>query len=164
MRHYPENEKIVLTDREIRHPDKTGTGLYDRDVMKTRLSERLSYKQARNTLILTFLIGALFSVIQVTLDFYEQDHAIDQEMQALLNISSTPAARIAYNIDEELAQELLLGLLRSPTIIRAEMTDENNTPLAAISRDIQHDTTRVVSDTLFGKTRQYKKPLRVAYV
>ncbi len=163
MRHYPENEKIVLTDREIRHPDKTGTGQYDRDVMKTRLSERLSYKQARNTLILTFLIGGLFSVIQVTLDFYQQDHAIDQEMQALLNISSTPAARIAYNIDEELAQELLLGLLRSPTIIRAEITDENNTPLAAISRDIRHDTTRVVSDTLFGKTRQYQKPLRVAY-
>ncbi|MBE1118716.1 hypothetical protein IH683_23610, partial [Escherichia coli] len=46
-----------------------------------------------------------------------------REVRALLDVSHNPAARIAYNIDAELAQELVLGLLRSPAVVRAEIID-----------------------------------------
>jgi len=37
-----------------------------------------------------------------------------------------------YNVDAELSQELTLGLLRSPAIVGAQLTDNNGTVLASV--------------------------------
>lgn len=82
--------------------------------MDIKFTNRLSYKQARLTVLVGFILGTLLSLIQIGIDYASEDASINREMQALLQISHNPASRIAYNLDAELANELTLGLLKSP--------------------------------------------------
>ena len=100
--------------------------------MDISLTHRLSFKQAGLTVLVAFILGTLLSIIQVAIDYASEDASINREIRALLEISHNPAARIAYNIDAELAQELVLGLLRSPAVTRAELIDSNGQMLASV--------------------------------
>eukprot|EP01030_Chromulinospumella_sphaerica_P017272 gene17272-17097_t len=102
--------------------------------MDIKFTNRLSYKQARLTVLVGFVLGMLLSVLQIGIDYASEDASINREILSLLEISHNPASRIAYNIDAELAQELTLGLLRSPAIIGAKLTDNNGSILAKVKR------------------------------
>ncbi|MDN7141148.1 response regulator [Pseudomonas sp. JQ170] len=133
---------------------ETGSGLMD-----IKFTNRLSYKQARLTVLVGFILGTLLSLIQIGMDYASEDASINREMQALLKISHNPASRIAYNIDAELAQELTGGLLQSPAITRAWLIDNNETVLADVQRPRQESNYRFISDFLFGESRQFQDPL-----
>ncbi|EXF92634.1 histidine kinase [Pseudomonas fluorescens HK44] len=128
--------------------------------MDIKFTNRLSYKQARLTVLVGFILGTLLSLVQIGIDYASEDASINREIHSLLEISHNPASRIAYNIDAELAQELTLGLLRSPAVISAQLSDNNNTILASVKRpDPQNGGYRVISDFLFGANRQFKDRL-----
>ncbi|MDO2305833.1 hypothetical protein Q2463_25290, partial [Escherichia coli] len=59
------------------------------------------------------------------------------------------------------AQELVLGLLRSPAVVRAEIIDTSGLPLASASREPAESRLRPLSDFLFGHKRVYEDPLHV---
>ncbi|WP_275671811.1 hybrid sensor histidine kinase/response regulator [Pseudomonas mandelii] len=127
--------------------------------MDIKFTNRLSYKQARLTVLVGFILGTLLSLLQIGIDYASEDASINREILSLLEISHNPASRIAYNIDAELAQELTLGLLRSPAIIGAQLTDNNNTVLANVKRPGVQSSYRVISDFLFGANRQFEDRL-----
>lgn len=129
--------------------------------MDISLTHRLSFKQASITVLVAFILGTLLSVTQVGLDYASEDAAIDLEINSLLEISHNPAARIAYNIDAELAQELVLGLLRSPAVMRAEIIDNSGMILASVERAPSQSGYRIFSDFLFGERRQFVDQLFV---
>ncbi|MGE8499519.1 MAG: response regulator [Pseudomonas sp.] len=131
--------------------------------MDIPLTQRLSFKQAGLTVLVAFILGTALSVIQVGIDYASEDASINREINALMEISHNPAARIAYNIDSELAQELVLGLLRSPAVIRAEIIDNSNMTLASVSRPPSESRYRVFSDSLFGERRLFQSPLFVSH-
>ncbi|MHC8352200.1 hybrid sensor histidine kinase/response regulator [Pseudomonas sp. RT4P38] len=127
--------------------------------MDIKFTNRLSYKQARLTVLVGFILGTLLSLLQIGIDYASEDASINREILSLLEISHNPASRIAYNIDAELAQELTLGLLRSPAIIGAQLTDNNNTVLASVKRPGVQSSYRLISDFLFGANRQFEDRL-----
>lgn len=127
--------------------------------MDIKFTNRLSYKQARLTVLVGFVLGMLLSVLQIGIDYASEDASINREILSLLEISHNPASRIAYNIDAELAQELTLGLLRSPAIIGAKLTDNNGNILANVKRPGLQSGYRVLSDLLFGANRQFEDRL-----
>ncbi|WP_347901274.1 response regulator [Pseudomonas purpurea] len=127
--------------------------------MDIKFTNRLSYKQARLTVLVGFILGTLLSLLQIGIDYASEDASINREILSLLEISHNPASRIAYNIDAELAQELTLGLLRSPVVISAQLIDNNNTVLASVKRPELQSGYRVISDFLFGSNRQFKDRL-----
>lgn len=127
--------------------------------MDIRFTQRLSYKQARLTVLVGFVLGTLLSLMQIGIDYASEDASINREILSLLEISHNPASRIAYNIDAELAQELSMGLLRSPAIIGAELIDNNNTVLASVKRPELQSSYRFISDFLFGAQRQFEDRL-----
>ncbi|MDG9930365.1 MULTISPECIES: response regulator [unclassified Pseudomonas] len=131
--------------------------------MDISLTHRLSYKQAKLTVLVAFILGTLLSLIQVGLDYASEDASIDREIQSLLEISHNPAARISYNIDAELAQELVLGLLRSPAVMRAEIIDNSGLVLASVDRPPVESRYRMFSDFLFGERRLFEDPLFVSH-
>lgn len=133
---------------------ETGSGHMD-----IKFTNRLSYKQARLTVLVGFILGTLLSLIQIGIDYASEDASINREVRALLQISHNPASRIAYNIDSELALELTRGLLQSPAIIRARLIDNNETVLADVERPRLQDRYRPLSDFLFGDQRQFKERL-----
>ncbi|MFJ5297016.1 ATP-binding protein [Pseudomonas sp. NPDC088368] len=132
--------------------------------MDIRLTHRLSYKQVRLTVLLGFLLGTLFSLIQIAIDYASEDASIDREIRSLLQISHNPASRIAYNIDAELAQELTLGLLHSPAVISARLVDNNNVLLASVTRPLAESPYRLISDGLFGKSREFVDVLHLDHM
>ncbi|SDT62869.1 His Kinase A (phospho-acceptor) domain-containing protein [Pseudomonas umsongensis] len=127
--------------------------------MDIKFTNRLSYKQARLTVLVGFVLGMLLSVLQIGIDYASEDASINREILSLLEISHNPASRIAYNIDAELAQELTLGLLRSPAIVGAKLTDNNGSILAKVKRPGLQSDYRVLSDLLFGANRQFEDRL-----
>lgn len=130
-----------------------------RHPMDIKFTNRLSYKQARLTVLVGFILGTLLSLLQIGIDYASEDASINREIQSLLEISHNPASRIAYNIDAELAQELTLGLLRSPAIIGAQLTDNNGSVLANVRRPGAQSGYRVISDFLFGADRAFEDRL-----
>ncbi|NQD55447.1 response regulator [Pseudomonas sp. CM25] len=138
---------------------ETGSGLMD-----IKFTNRLSYKQARLTVLVGFILGTLLSLIQIGIDYASEDASINREVRALLQISHNPASRIAYNIDSELALELTRGLLQSPAIIRARLIDNNDTVLADVERPRMEDRYRPLSDFLFGEKRQLDERLYLTHM
>lgn len=132
--------------------------------MDIKFTQRLSYKQARLTVLVGFILGALLSVIQIGIDYSNVDEAIDRQMRSLLEISHNPASRIAYNIDAELAKELTLGLLQSESIIGARLTDNNGNVLASVQRPRLESSYRFLSDILFDAQRQYEDSLFLTHM
>ena len=131
--------------------------------MDITLTHRLSFKQASLTVLVAFILGTLLSLLQVSSDYASEDASINREIRALLEISHNPATRIAYNIDTELAQELVAGLLRSPAVISAQIVDDTGTSLASAKRPRINSSYRVFSDRLFGQSRQFEDPLFVSH-
>ena len=131
--------------------------------MDIALTQRLSFKQAGLTVLVAFILGTVLSLIQVGVDYASEDASIDREIHALIAISHNPAARIAYNIDSELAQELVLGLLRSPAVISAQIIDNSELMLASVSRPPMESPYRMFSDFLFGKRRHFETALFVSH-
>ncbi len=131
--------------------------------MDIALTQRLSFKQAGLTVLVAFILGTVLSLIQVGVDYASEDASIDREIHALIAISHNPAARIAYNIDSELAQELVLGLLRSPAVISAQIIDNSGLMLASVSRPPMESPYRVFSDFLFGERRHFENALFVSH-
>ncbi|MCH8497569.1 MAG: response regulator [Marinobacter sp.] len=127
----------------------------------TAFSKRLSYRLARNTVLLAMLLGTLLNLVQVTEDFFSARQAMDNEIQALMEISHSPASQIAYNIDARLAEELLEGLLRHPAIVEAKITDPDALALAAKQRRSTDAAYRWLSDMLFGPSQSYSVNLEV---
>ncbi|MDF9620736.1 response regulator [Pseudomonas entomophila] len=137
------------------------TGLGPMDI---KFTNRLSYKQARLTVLVGFILGTLLSLIQIGIDYASEDASINREIQALLKISHDTASRIAYNIDSELAQELTGGLIKSPALIRARLIDNNETVLADAQRPRLESRYRPLSDFLFGDQRQFQDRLFLAHM
>ncbi|MBS5838681.1 MAG: response regulator [Pseudomonas sp.] len=123
--------------------------------MDIKLTHRLSFKQARLTVLVGFVLGTLLSLLQIGIDYASENAAINREIQSLLEISHNPASRIAYNLDSELAQELVLGLLRSPAIIGAQLSDNEKSMLASVHDQPEDGRYRTLSDFLFGTNRSF---------
>ena len=132
--------------------------------MDIKFAHRLSYKQARLTVLVGFVLGTLLSLIQIGIDYASEDASINREIRALIEISHNPASRIAYNIDAELAQELTLGLLHSPAITRAQLIDNNGLVLADVQRPRKESSYRPLSDFLFGANRQFEDRLYLTHM
>jgi signal transduction histidine kinase/ActR/RegA family two-component response regulator len=107
-------------------------------------------------------LGLVLNVVQITLDYSNAQTSMEEEVQAVLDISVTPASQIAYNIDIRLAEELLGGLLRHPAIIDARMIDHDDRTMASAGKSSANASYRWVSDLLFGSSRKFDRELRVA--
>jgi len=132
--------------------------------MEIAFTQRLSFKQARLTVLVGFVLGTLLSLFQIALDYASEDASINREILSLLEISHNPASRIAYNIDAELAQELTMGLLHSPAVVGAKLVDNNNMVLSSVSRPMSQSRYRVISDFLFGASRQFDNVLHLDHM
>ncbi|MRI32374.1 hybrid sensor histidine kinase/response regulator [Endozoicomonas sp. OPT23] len=131
--------------------------------MPIRFRDRLSYKQARNTVFIAFALGIFLSLFQVLSDYQSQDEQIDDTIENYIAITRTPAARIAYNIDNELAHELVVGLIKSPHIVQAEIIDPSGNSLASASAPPDSPSSGAFTNMLFGSNRTYIRELKVPF-
>lgn len=130
--------------------------------MKLRFRDRLSFKLARTGVILAFLLGLLLSSAQLYWDFREQDSAHDAIIQRILSVAQPPASRAVHILDEDLAAEVVDGLLEYEFIKSAEIYDDLGIELAREERDIQESGTRWITRKITEEFRDYTIPLQAA--
>ncbi|KKM70287.1 hypothetical protein LCGC14_1442260 [marine sediment metagenome] len=130
--------------------------------MTRGFKHRLSYRLTRDTVLIAMVLGLVLNVVQITLDYFNARQSMEEDVQALIEISHNPAAQIAYNIDVRLAEELLDGLLKHPATIDARIVDSENSTMAAASKHSNVSPYRWISDELFGPSRVFSKELHVS--
>lgn len=130
--------------------------------MTKGFKHRLSYRLTRDTVLIAMVLGLILNIVQITLDYFGARNSMDEDIQALIGISHSPASQIAYNIDVRLAEELLDGLLRHPATIDARIVDSDNSTMAAASKSSPVSPYRWISDELFGSSRVFSRELRVS--
>ncbi|WP_100639654.1 ATP-binding protein [Marinobacter salexigens] len=129
--------------------------------MTKGFKHRLSYRLTRDTVLIAMVLGVILNIVQITLDYFAARHSMEGDIQALIEISHSPASQIAYNIDIRLAEELLHGLLRHPATIDARIVDSDGSTMAAASKRSQDSPYRWISDRLFGSSMVFSQQLRV---
>ncbi|MBU3916386.1 HAMP domain-containing histidine kinase [bacterium] len=126
-----------------------------------KFSDRLSYKQARSTVLIAIVLGLFFSVLQIYLDYSAQEENLDSTVNQVLNTVEQSASQAAYSLDKEFAIEVISGLFEYKPIFEAAIIDDLGKTLAVIQGSKEEGFFRPITDFFYGKTRKFNTPLKI---
>lgn len=138
--------------------------------IKIKAQDRISFKLMMRCVLVAFVLGIFLSVVQILLDYREQDDAIDSEINSLLNMIHLSASEAAYNIDERHAETLLQGLAKHKAVLTASIALFPQDKLLASykpesgTKAEESRWMRGLSDLIFSPKRQYEHILRIEHV
>ena len=98
--------------------------------MTVRLTNRLSFKQARLAVLLAFSLGLFLSGLQIWLDFSNEKEQVDGTVSQLMNAVHDTAAQAAFGLETPLANRVVSGLFEYNAIVRAEIETDFGDTLA----------------------------------
>lgn len=104
---------------------------------KSALRNRISFKQAKATVLVAVALGLLFSGIQIALDVRHSRISMNEKVEQVIHLVEESAVQAAYNIDKDLAQRVVGGLINHTYVLYAEIRLDDNTILASSDRLIQ---------------------------
>jgi diguanylate cyclase (GGDEF)-like protein/PAS domain S-box-containing protein len=126
------------------------------------IHKRLSFKQARNTLLLTLVLGLFLSSAQIFADLLHLQSKTDSLVNQVLNTVRDAAAESAYAFDRGLAARVIGGLFEYRPILSAELRDDFGTVLAAAQRPRGERSPAPLADLILPAEREYTLPLVIA--
>ncbi len=126
-----------------------------------KFSDRLAVKQAKSTVLLAFVLGIFISLSQIYLDFFEVKQEFHQTLDQVLKIVEKPASEAAYSLDQEVAQDLLIGLFKYQPIFEAYIFDDSGKELASLQRQPATHQFRWITDFIFHESQEVNVPLFV---
>lgn len=121
--------------------------------------DRLSTRLTRIVLLSTLLIGGALSLLQVLADARGHSSELDRAGRQVLTTLNRAATESVYEIDSELADQVLEGLAAYPGVYRAEIRMLPATVLARRDGELARSPWRGLSDGLFDAQREYSEPL-----
>ncbi len=127
--------------------------------MEIKRRNSLSFKQAMITVLAVFIIGLVFSLYQITADLNQEKMRIDQTVNQVLRLLEFPAAQAAFNLDNNLAKQVVQGLFEYAPIYQAEIKDDLGGVLASAERAPASTRLRYLANLLVGSSKQYQWPL-----
>ncbi|QJE71789.1 EAL domain-containing protein [Aerophototrophica crusticola] len=127
--------------------------------VRVPLRKRLSYKQARNTALLTLVLGFVLSTAQITIDLLDMERKTDQLVQQVLSTLQEPAAEAAYAFDQALAERVLTGLFEYRPVYKAVIFEDFGNQLAAKERPQAEGNLKWLAETLLPQEKTFSIPL-----
>lgn len=133
----------------------------DKSLDQQRLNwrDRLSVKQARIAVVLTLLIGLLFSGIQIVWDLREEQNLIDRTVMQVLATLRESATQAAYGLDETLAARVVSGIFEYEPVYEAILRDNFDNILAQRNEQPISTNRTFLSKLMFGENQEYEIPL-----
>ncbi|WP_404422440.1 EAL domain-containing protein [Thalassospira australica] len=128
---------------------------------RLRWRDRLSVKQARAAVIITLLIGLVFSIAQIAWDLHEERNLIDRTVNQVLSTLRESATQAAYGLDETLAARVVSGLFEYEPVYSATLRDNFGNVLADKSRAPSASGRSALTEMMFGNNQQYDVPLQI---
>ncbi len=120
---------------------------------------RLAVKQARNVVIVACGLGLIFSAAQIASDLHTERQTLSSSVQRILISMSAPATRAVFNVDAELAHNVVDSLLGYVPINSATVIDDFGGVLAARSKQTSPGQDSYWSRLLVAPKDVYRLPL-----
>ena len=124
---------------------------------KSALHKRLSYRQAKFTVIVALLLGLVFSGIQIAIDISHSRESMNDKVQQVIHLVEESAVQAAYNIDKDLAERVVKGLINHAYIHYAQIRLDDNSVLA--TSDTPSADGGMMSQIMEEDRRSYAVPL-----
>lgn len=118
----------------------------------------ISFKLAWVGVIAAVVLGAAFSIMQLKLDFTEENRRIDTLASQILTSTKLPASQAARELDTGLAKELVDGVFLYEFIASVRIIDERGMVLGEISQPLGGDD-KLIAKFLDTKALNYQTPL-----
>ncbi|WP_086480726.1 EAL domain-containing protein [Oceanospirillum sanctuarii] len=124
---------------------------------KSALHKRLSYRQAKFTVIVALVLGLVFSGIQIAIDISHSREGMNDKVQQVIHLVEESAVQAAYNIDKDLAERVVKGLINHAYIHYAQIRLDDNSVLA--TSDAPSIGGGMMSQIMEEERRSYAVPL-----
>lgn len=121
--------------------------------------KRLSYKQARNTVLLTLLLGLVLTAGQIFVDLLQIQRKTDDLVSQVMRTVQEPAAEAAYAFDRGLAARVIDGLFEYRPVYRSEIRDDFGNLLANRERPPEVSRLAALVRLVLPADRRYSLPL-----
>ncbi|MCW9033484.1 MAG: PAS domain S-box protein [Alphaproteobacteria bacterium] len=124
-----------------------------------KIQDRLSFKQAKIAVAIAFILGFLFSIVQISYDFLNEKKKVEGTVAQVMGALKAPAAIAAHNLDEILADKVIDSLLEYRPVYSATLYSDFEHILASKNRPILDPDSRQLGDFMLDKDHIYSLPL-----
>ncbi|MBT3701812.1 MAG: response regulator [Alphaproteobacteria bacterium] len=91
---------------------------------KIPLRRRISFRLALRSVLIALVLGLAFSVVQLAADYSEQNKQLERTIKNMLAAAEKPAMIAAFQLDAELAHEVINGLFAYEFVVNSRIEDE----------------------------------------
>ena len=127
--------------------------------MKLELKNSLSVKLLRVVLLSALIVGVVLSCAQIVFDAYKTHQAVANDAERILDMFRDPSTQAVYSLDREMGMQVIEGLFQDDAVRMASIGHPNETMLAEKSRELQHSSSRWLTDLILGKERTFTTQL-----
>ncbi|WP_331346715.1 putative bifunctional diguanylate cyclase/phosphodiesterase [Cellvibrio sp. UBA7661] len=115
----------------------------------------ISFQLAKIGIILAFVLSFILSSVQLYLDFLNQEKELKTLIDRVVQVATPPAVRSVSTLDDELAYEVVNGLLRYGFIYEVVIYDDTGNVLAQGSSTRPEVNTRWLTNKITDNMREY---------
>lgn len=119
----------------------------------------ISFRLAKIGVVLAVILSILMSWVQFYLDFMSQEKEFESLIDKILKVSTPPAVRAVSTLDDELAYEVVNGLLRYGYVYSVIIYDDTGNILAQGSNPRPELKTRWLTSRITNNTRDFSDVL-----
>lgn len=123
------------------------------------LRQQLGYRNFKLAFIMMLGLSIVSSSMQIISDWRSSQQNFETSIQRTISLLEESATQAIYHLDEVLAQRIISSLLKDPTIIKAELTDDFDNSLALLEKPIPASSWGWQSQFFTGRFRDYHHPL-----
>ena len=92
--------------------------------MKISFRHRIAYRQARNAVLVAFILGTSLSIIQIGYELLAERQRIDDTVGMVIGIIEESAIKAVYDIVIPLSENVIAGFFKYKSIRKARILDE----------------------------------------
>jgi diguanylate cyclase (GGDEF)-like protein len=126
---------------------------------KRRFTNSLSYTLAKNSVLVTLIVGFLLSFVQISFDYLREQDAIDKFASEILAANQFAAADASFHLDSPAAEEVAKGILQYHYITSVIITNESNEILTQRTSTIATAAEHNKRYDIFGDIKEFNQPL-----
>ncbi len=117
--------------------------------MDIKFRDRLSFRQAKQTVLIAFALGFVLSFIQILFDLVKEERRIDDTVYQVVGMLKEPAGMSVYYLDKIQAQSVTRSLLVYAPVNSAVITDDTGAILAKSERPASENRSSRLKSLLF---------------
>ncbi len=124
--------------------------------MKIGFSQRIAFKLARLSVLVAFLLGVVVSIAQVYTDFHQQSEVTKSKVDEIFEVTRETAERAVYQLDPDLAREVLQGLTHFNFLQFMSFLDDRDEVMAEITLPLKESSTRNITKILISESSTHE--------